>query len=81
MPHRAYEAQNAPTLEPVARAVAHTLARLHAAIQPPTPSLSIRDRNREILARFEAGDSQADLARAFGLSYQRVHQIVRGHHL
>ena len=76
-PIGAYEAQYAPTLEPVARAVARVLARIRTLPQPPDPSLSIRDRNHIILARFEGGESQADLARAFGISYQRVHQIIQ----
>jgi Mor family transcriptional regulator len=76
-PIGAYEAQNAPTLEPVARAVACVLARIRALSQPPDPSLSIRDRNHIILARFEAGESQAALARAFDISYQSVHQIIQ----
>jgi hypothetical protein len=77
-PIGAYEAQYAPSLEPVARAVACVLERIRTLSQPPDPSLSIRDRNRIILARFDGGESQADLARTFKLSYQRVHQIVRG---
>ena len=36
----------------------------------------LEERNRIIRARHEAGESQADLAREFGLSYQRVHQII-----
>ena len=35
-------------------------------------------RNAEIIARREAGESGAGLARAFGISEQRVNQIVRG---
>jgi hypothetical protein len=62
----------------VARAVTRVLARIHAVPQPPDPSFSIRDRNRLILARFDAGESHANLARAFGMSDQRVHPIVRG---
>ncbi|MBZ0294411.1 MAG: hypothetical protein K8L99_17745 [Anaerolineae bacterium] len=43
----------------------------------PPNSLTIRERNKLIRARFAGGESQADLAREFGISYQRVHQIVR----
>lgn len=56
------------------------LKRLHALPQPPDPTLTAQERNRIIKARFDAGESQADLARAFGISYQRIHQIVRGKH-
>jgi hypothetical protein len=32
--------------------------------------------NEEIRMRYASGVSQAELARQFGISYQRVHQIV-----
>jgi Mor family transcriptional regulator len=35
------------------------------------------DRNAEIIARYETDETGADLARAFGISEQRVNQIVR----
>lgn len=75
-----YEAQNGLTLEPVALAVARVLKRIHALPQPPDPTLTARERTQIIVARFEAGESQAELARVFGISYQRIHQIVRGKH-
>ncbi|MEM9953618.1 MAG: helix-turn-helix domain-containing protein [Chloroflexota bacterium] len=31
-----------------------------------------------IIQRYQAGESQADLAHAFGISYQRIHQIIHG---
>jgi len=31
-----------------------------------------------IRARHAEGEAQADLAREFGISYQRVYQIIRG---
>ncbi|MCZ7554589.1 MAG: hypothetical protein M5U05_18760 [Anaerolineales bacterium] len=37
-----------------------------------------RERNVEIRARYAAGMSVPELARLFGISEQRVHQIVRG---
>ncbi len=36
------------------------------------------ERNAEIIARHEAGETGASLARAFGISEQRVNQIIRG---
>jgi Mor family transcriptional regulator len=42
-----------------------------------TPEKS--ERNAEIVARHEAGETGADLARVFGISEQRVNQIVRSH--
>jgi Mor family transcriptional regulator len=35
------------------------------------------DRNAEIVARYEAGETGAHLARVFSISEQRVNQIVR----
>jgi Mor family transcriptional regulator len=35
------------------------------------------DRNAEIIARYAAGEMGASLALAFGISEQRVNQIVR----
>ena len=37
------------------------------------------DRNREIIARFLAGETQTALAREFGVTRQRLQQIVRGY--
>jgi hypothetical protein len=41
-----------------------------------TPEKS--ERNAEIIARYKAGEVGALLAQAFGISEQRVGQIVRG---
>jgi len=35
------------------------------------------DRNAELIARHAAGETGASLARAYGISEQRVNQIVR----
>ena len=35
-------------------------------------------RNEEIRQRYEAGETMAELAKVYGISEQRVHQIVRG---
>jgi hypothetical protein len=35
------------------------------------------ERNAEIIVRYEAGEAGASLAQAFGISKQRVNQIVR----
>ncbi|MFC1959251.1 helix-turn-helix domain-containing protein [Chloroflexota bacterium] len=42
--------------------------------------MTIRERNQAIRARYKTGESLSDLARLFGLSPQRVYQIVRGKH-
>ncbi len=36
------------------------------------------DRNAEIIARYEAGETGASIAQVFGISEQRVNQIIRG---
>jgi hypothetical protein len=36
------------------------------------------ERNEEIQARYEAGETGASLAQIFDISEQRVHQIIRG---
>jgi Mor family transcriptional regulator len=36
------------------------------------------DRNTEIIARHKAGETGASIAQTFGISEQRVNQIVRG---
>ncbi|MBN1680474.1 MAG: hypothetical protein JW966_09285 [Anaerolineae bacterium] len=41
-------------------------------------TLTTRERNIIIRARYATGVSQAKLARQFGISYQRVHQVVHG---
>jgi ribosome-binding protein aMBF1 (putative translation factor) len=60
----------------VSQAVSHILEQLNSQPSPPDPTLSTRERNIIIRARHAAGVSQAELARQFGISYQRVHQIV-----
>jgi Mor family transcriptional regulator len=49
---------------------------------PPTPVTKLTptkcDRNEEIRARHRAGEAISTLAEAFGLTPQRVYQIVQG---
>jgi ribosome-binding protein aMBF1 (putative translation factor) len=58
--------------------VSYILEKLNSQPSPPDPTLTTRERNIIIRARYAAGVSQAELARQFGISYQRVHQIVHG---
>jgi ribosome-binding protein aMBF1 (putative translation factor) len=62
----------------VADAISQVLAKLNSQPLPPDPNLTTKERNIIIRARYAAGVSQAELARQFGISYQRVHQIVHG---
>ena len=72
----AYDPQIGPPLISVEEAVLHILKQLNSQPSPPDLNLTIRERNIIIRARYAAGVSQARLARQFGISYQRVHQIV-----
>ncbi|MFC1961359.1 sigma factor-like helix-turn-helix DNA-binding protein [Chloroflexota bacterium] len=62
----------------MADATLYLINRFRNLPKPVLPSLTTRERNIMIRARYAAGESQADLARDFGISYQRVHQIVTG---
>jgi ribosome-binding protein aMBF1 (putative translation factor) len=69
-------AENGPAWRSVNSAVNYLLNKLNSQPSPPDPTLTTRERNIIIRARHAAGVSQAELARQFGISYQRVHQIV-----
>ncbi|MBN2266770.1 MAG: hypothetical protein JW725_00320 [Candidatus Babeliaceae bacterium] len=64
----------------VAVAVSQLLKKLNSQPSPLDPNLTTKERNIIIRARYAAGVSQAELARQFGISYQRIHQIVYGKH-
>lgn len=38
--------------------------------------ITMTDRNRDIVLRYVAGESQAGLARVYGISFNEVHQVV-----
>ena len=59
------------------------MARLYAGFLLPDKPINRNhfkksERNAEIIARHAAGEGLSDLARYYGLSPQRVSQIVRG---
>lgn len=59
----------------------HILERLYNTPSPDTPQtdhVKKTDRNAEIIARYEAGETGSSLAEAYGISEQRVNQIVHG---
>jgi Mor family transcriptional regulator len=45
--------------------------------EPQTDRIEKTDRNAEIIARYEAGETGASIAQDFGVSEHRVNQIVR----
>jgi hypothetical protein len=58
------------------------LDRLYAGIPLPEKPITLKhiakaDRNAEIRARYAAGEIPEELAVEFGISHQRIHQIIR----
>jgi Mor family transcriptional regulator len=45
--------------------------------EPQTEHIKKTDRNAEIIARYKTGELGANIAKEFGISEQRVNQIVR----
>lgn len=76
-PIGALEARTAPTLEQGPISVPDVLHTLYHTLVRRDKFLSAKERDDVIRDQYRAGVSQADLARQFGISYQRVHQIVR----
>ena len=64
-------------LEGIPVAVTRLLRRVRS-LKPRDSSLSIEERDQIIRARWRAGTTQAQLGRDFGISYQRIYQIVHG---
>ncbi len=59
----------------------HILEMLYDTPFPGTPQtdhIEKTDRNAEIIARYEAGETGSSIAQAYGISEQRVSQILRG---
>jgi hypothetical protein len=60
----------------------HIMEMLYDTPFPETPQTDHMpekaDRNTEIIARYKAGETGARIAQAFGISEQRVNQILRG---
>jgi Mor family transcriptional regulator len=47
-------------------------------VTPQTDRAEKTERNAEIMARYKSGETGARLAQTFGISEQRINQIVRG---
>ena len=43
------------------------------------PQLTVKQRDQQIVSRYLSGETMSALARAFGISPQRVDQIVKPH--
>jgi hypothetical protein len=71
-------AQITPSLETGQISVPNVLDTLYPEPEPLEKPLTNAERDAIIRGQYDAGVSQAELARQFGISYQRVHQILRG---
>gem|GEM_PF-3205077 len=61
----------------------HILTRLYAGFSIPDKPvtkkhISKAERNADIIARHQAGENLSEVAREYGISPQRAHQIVMG---
>ena len=70
-------AQTVSGLNRVQLAIRHLLTLLYPTPPQPDSSLTFAERNRTIRERHQAGESLRQLARAFGISSQRVQQIIK----
>jgi hypothetical protein len=72
-----YGAQTVSGLSRVQLAVCRLLKLLYPTPPQPDKILTFAERNRTIRERHGAGESLSQLARAFGISAQRVQQIIK----
>jgi hypothetical protein len=75
-PYRDYEAQHGDGLSRLAEAVAYLLKLHYANLKRPDPRLTTQERNNLIRELYAQGESLQALAQRFGISFQRIHQIV-----
>ncbi len=79
MPHRGFEPA---ACFDIWLATFHIIEMLYDAPYPTEPQNDLvpekAERNVDIITRHEAGEPGANIAQAFGISEQRVNQIIRG---
>jgi len=75
-PGEGYGAQIAPDSNAVSSASFSILKRLYRTPPPPEKALLKTERNKLIRERHAIGETLEHLASEFGISFQRVHQIV-----
>jgi len=71
-----YGAQSAPDSNAASDASFSILKRLYRTPLPPEKALLKTERNKLICERHATGETLKHLAHEFGISFQRVHQIV-----
>jgi len=80
VPHRGLEIPSFPKL--LFAMVFATAISYYGQVLPQTPISNSTPakcaRNAEIRARYKRGESRATLAEVFGITEQRIHQIIRG---
>ncbi len=69
-------AKSGAALNPMDQAARLLLAALYREKHTPRPELFFTERNVEIRKRHANGETLEELAKAFGVSVQRIHQIV-----
>ena len=79
-PEGGYGAQIAPELNSVAGAAFSILKRLYTTPLLPDKAMLKTERNKLIRERYATGETLERLAGEFGVSFQRVHQIVHQRH-
>jgi hypothetical protein len=79
VPHRGF---NPAACFDIWLATFHIMEMLYNTPFPTDPQNDLvpaqTERNEEIRARYEAGETGASIAQVFGVSEQRVNQIIRG---
>lgn len=79
MPHRGIYAPSFPALDAAIRTILDHLYRGRPPPDMPSPNRtrSKHKRNEEIRARYEAGETLEQLAKVYGMSFQRIQQIAK----
>ncbi len=79
-PYGDMEARNGSASQQLTNAVRCLINHLYDSTALRNKSLTLEERNSLIRSRYAAGETLQSLAREFGLSFQRIYQIVHGKH-
>ena len=80
MPHRGIEDSSFPEMATAVQTILQVLYRDQPIPTRPVPNRKPRKhrRNEEIRSRYKAGETLEQLAAEYGISFQRVQQIIKG---